>query len=131
MDEGAPDLDGSVTMPALCGVAEHDLEYPKILAVMAEKNVAHYAFSQVCGCPDLAYIVAIEKSGPRTRLMSTLDVIAFHYSAIPWPEESMWYGDRQFFEAKRAPSYPALLAYFSHFVLPQPERKRRWRLPWR
>jgi hypothetical protein len=108
--------EGRITMPALCGKDEHDLVYPAKLGAWAEQGISYHVFAQVCGCDDLAYVVALEKGGARTRVMASLEVVADLYAAIPWIEDSFWEEDG-LFEAKRAPSYPALLAYFAHFAV--------------
>jgi hypothetical protein len=112
--------EGLIEMRAPCGKKEHRVDVPEFLMVWAKQGVAYHAMTAVCGCDDLAYIVALQKDGARARAWASLDVVAAVYRGIPWIEEEWIDKQGRRWGAKRAPSHEALLTYFKGFATPRP-----------
>jgi hypothetical protein len=118
VDETPADGEGLESFPALCGVAGHEIVYPSELGALARERHAYHVFSQVCGCDDLAYLIALQQDRPHTRVMASVAVVADLYVALPWITRSHM-TEHGVFESKVAPSYPALLEVLGRFADPE------------
>jgi hypothetical protein len=98
-----------IQMPTACG--KHSIFYPAKLALLAMHAGEYHAFHTMCEC-GTAYIVATQKDGAHTRAIGTPEEIVELYEKIPWQEITIQDGNGVFW-CKRAPSYEALLQYFS------------------